>query len=242
MDDISIEFESLNHRMLKPFDSLVESIVEFNMEENSMNCSKGFEDRPVENEQEIVRRYIEKCLNLVPDAEGAQESQVGLLDFINPKNKGLYLIDPIEKKIDLFFFEQNPGAIPLKELLAKKDSISRVNSEMFDALKTGEAGLDHESLVSLANMLIDSLPERMNKLAAAMKQSLWEEIKGQAHYLKSSFGVMGLERLSWLTANLELAAKSKDLDSALASYELIYPELLLAVRFLRNEFMVPESI
>lgn len=243
MENAYIHFDKFNHRMIKPFDSLVESIIEFNMEENSLNCSKGFENYKTENEPDTIRSYFEKCMQMVSSIEeGDSSGQVGPLDFLDVNEQGLYLIDPDSKKIVLFFFDQSLAAITIKEMLSKKDLVARINPEMFEALKNGEAGLDHEALVSLANMLIDSLPERLNSLAIAMKTSSWEEMKSQAHYLKSSFGVMGLERLSWLMTNLEIAAKKKDPQLALANYELLYPELILAVRFLRDEFRVGPSL
>lgn len=56
-------------------------------------------------------------------------------------------------------------------------------------------------------------------LTMPMRKSSWEDIKSQAHYLKSSYDDIGFERLARLMASLELPAKESDRETAFANYE-----------------------
>lgn len=236
MEDLSYSIDKVENFMPAPFGPLVESIVELDKEGSSMIYSQGFKDRFSNVQFRELNTYLKSCLKQISQSvEIENEELVGQLDMAGASKQVLYLFDPEMQKTNLFFFEKTPDVIPISELLTTVGGISRVNAEMFAALKSGEAGLDHASLLEIANVFLEALPERLNKLAVAMKNSSWKDIVWQTHYLKSSFGIMGMERLSWLVSSLEMAGKRKELSSALANYQLLYPELLIAVRFLRKQ-------
>jgi HPt (histidine-containing phosphotransfer) domain-containing protein len=237
MEVLSFNINKIDELMSVPFGSLNESIIELNMEESAISYSLGFRDKFVKgewNEKTInLINWIKKICTAIETNSG---EYLGQLSIAERSDLVLYLIDSDTKKTNLFFFEPLVGAKSFSELLFDANNISRFDLEMFNTLQSGTDGMDEAFLEELIGIFLTSVPMRLNKLAMAMKERSWDDVIFQAHYMKSIFGVMGFERLSWLVGNLEQSGKTKEASIAFPLYHLIYPELVMAVRFLRKNF------
>jgi HPt (histidine-containing phosphotransfer) domain-containing protein len=237
MEDLSTHKEVLSAAMPHPMGSLFESIIESDFSLRSLEVSEGFREQHLQSAVDQIFSEVKVWLKQIPDMPELETGvRIGeIFGEVHPHSL-FYLVDENFKKINLFFFKPTTSVMPILEIMSAAAPVARVDSEMFEGLKRGEAGIDPEAVKGLARMLIDSIPERMNPFSMAIKNQDWQVMVAQAHYLKSSFGVMGLDRLSWLVARLEIAAKRKELVKTQAYYQILYPELTLAVRFLQKAF------
>lgn len=124
------------------------------------------------------------------------------------------------------------------QLWALSQQYPRIDDDIFMALMEGEIGIDYESFKELVRMLLSATPLRYERLGSNLHTQNWEILASEAHYLKSSYGVLGLARLNWLMGELERAARRQDLRSALTNYRLAYPELFMALHFLKKKFFL----
>jgi HPt (histidine-containing phosphotransfer) domain-containing protein len=233
MDDLSYLVSDVYPIMQRPFDSISEVVIELNEHGVLQSGSQGFQLSLMGDQNCRTMVMIDKYVCQLPSfLEESQHEYLGLINGIDSDSEVIYLIDRKLKLIDLFIFRQQGVSATVDTVIKRLNDVPKIDSEMFAALNGGEIGMNHNEFADLVNMFLSSISERLNTLTQATNSEHWQGVIAQAHYLKSSFGVLGLERLTWLVSELERAGKLGEQQKALATYRLIFPELLSACRFL----------
>ena len=86
-------------------------------------------------------------------------------------------------------------------------------------------GEDEELMNELIELFKEDYPEKIVDIQQGLESGDAESVRKSAHGLKGSAGNLSFNALSERAKNIELAAKSEDLDTAAAEFTLLMEEL-----------------
>ncbi|MCX8028060.1 MAG: Hpt domain-containing protein [Thermodesulfovibrionales bacterium] len=98
-------------------------------------------------------------------------------------------------------------------------------------------GGDEEMLMQIYDMFFDYAPNILKDLEQAILNNNVNDIERLSHSLKSNAGTIGAEKLRGLAYNMEMAAKSNDMEAFKANFEnfkILLQEVLKEIDSLRR--------
>lgn len=167
-----------------------------------MPVMDGFSCTKIIREQQLIDAGIPIIALTADVIKGIQEKceQAGMNDYLSKPFKQEQLIELLNKWLnDSFSNDSHEEETPIEEAISIKDSPHIDESVLEELIDFGKKDL----VIKLIQTYIDYTPKQIDQLLMAFEQQHWEELKQQAHSLKSSSANLGALTLSALCAELE---------------------------------------
>ena len=153
--------------------------------------------------------------------------EAGMNDFIT-KPIDLALLNRVLSRIVPEYHPQNKKK---KKQSAQVESITiRFNKEKAIAM----LGDDLDLFKQFCGMFLDEISDIAEQLRNVMKNYDYDEIRKKAHYLKGSAAMIGLEKITELSAELEIVSKDNKLKKAEEIFNKLLDELILSENLIKE--------